>query len=354
MSTKTLAITLGTVLTAFAAVAAGAPARALAEDIIKTRGGGEIKADEIVDETYEEVVYKVAGSRQVEPAENVVEVVHEVSPPALEYGEKLMKEQRYAEAAKSFRSASSPREAWARQYLLFYGADCLRLSGDLEGARKDYQKLLAEFPKTRFYPHAKLGIALCALEQKQVVPAREALKQLEEEATSKKLGDLWKVRAQLETARAYEMEGKDKEARDGYGKVAREAIRKYPEIGYTAKVRELALQARQDPGKAVKELEGLTEQPELPIEARAAAWNALGEGYAKQGDVKKALLAHLRVVLDQELRTVASEQPKALYLAAAAFEKLKEPNWQQRAEELKGELRARFGASEWARKLGGG
>src|SRR6202043_3016075 len=66
---------------ALLAIAAASPARA---DEIRLKAGKTIGPDvEVLDESYEFVTYKILGSQQQEPADNVVEVVYTRGPAGL-------------------------------------------------------------------------------------------------------------------------------------------------------------------------------------------------------------------------------------------------------------------------------
>lgn len=336
-----------------AAAAALLQAPALADEIRFVDGSSQ-KVEEISEESYDVVKAKVAGTPQTYQTERILEVVHDAFPPAYEDAQKAEKRLDYVAAAAGYaRVAESARAGdWVKQYALFHAAECLRHADDLQGARAAYDRLLKEFPKSRFYPHAKLGLGLVDLATGKAGDARKAFKALEDEVGSKRLGEVFRLEAQLHAAQAFEAEGNDGEAQALYGKVAKDAVRRkeLARVAYDARVRELAMVGKSNPDRAVKDLLETVDKTDCPPAARALGYNVLGDCYTKLNKPKQALLAYLRVALDRELKQVSTEVPRALYSAAKAFEQTKGPDWKERAESLRKELRESFPSSPWARK----
>jgi len=357
MLRRPLALRVAAAAVAAAAAAAvpvafvGAPGHA---DEIRFVDGAAQKVEEIVEESYDVVKAKVAGTPQTYQTERILEIVHDVFPPGYEDAQKSERRLDYAGAAAGYvRVAESARQGdWVKQYALFRAAECLRLANDLAGARAAYDRLLKEFPKSRFYPHARLGLGLVDLASGRAADARKAFKALEDEVGSKRLGEIFRLEAQLYAAQAFEAEGNDAEAQSLYGKVARDASRRkeLARVAYEARVRELAVAGRSNPERAAKDLVETVDRSDCPAAARALAYNVLGDCYTKMNKPKQALLAYLRVALDKELKQVGAEVPRALYCAARAFEQTKGPDWKERAESLRKELRESFPSSPWARK----
>ncbi len=348
--------------------ALAAPAAARADDIIFSGGRDPIKNVEIVSESYEKVVYKIQGSNQEEPTGNIAEVI------------RANKDTRYRGAEDKFRRGDlngaigdfrividaprpRPEHEWQKHYALFFLGEAYRMTGDSGKAIDAYERLLKDNEKSRFYGPAKLGLGLCKLARGDRAGARALFSELEGEAKSKKLGERWEFAALLANAEVLEAEGKIKDALERYRKVANSAITsggKAGNAGTRAAIHVQRLMAKDEPGKAdaaagsiQKQIEDEYKKPSPDVEVAAAAYNALGDVYTAKDDHKRALLAYLRVAVDEDLKKSGEERPKALYCAAAAFEKAKVEDWKNRSDMLKAELRAVYPGSAWAAKLGG-
>jgi hypothetical protein len=343
-----------------AALALGTPALA---DEIRLRDGHVISDVDVTDETYEKVSYKIHGSPQEEPSSNVGEVVYARTPLGYAEAKKAFERGDYARCLGDWDGLRRAKEPWARQYAAFYFAECKRMGGDGAGATGAYEQLLKDFPKTRFYPQARLGIGLVKLDAKDYAGAQKAFEDVVQEAKAKNLGDEVAGEATFKLAATLELQGKLREAADRYSRLASEADAKGGgHAGRMAKIAASRLQAQQDASKADSALSTLqdfvasqgpdrlkpNQQPDF--EALAAAWNAIGEADAAKGEYAKATLDFLRAALDPDLAKIASERPHALYGAALAFEKAKTQDWKERADQLRAELKQTYPQSPWARK----
>lgn len=333
-------------------------------DEIKLRGGRSIPDVEVTDETYEKVSYKIHSSPQEEPSSNVVEVVYTRMPIGFAEAKKAFERGEYSRVAGDWDALRKAKEQWARQYAAFYFAECKRYMNDTAGAAAAYEALLKEFPKSRFYPQAKLGLGNIRLDQKDYSGAQRIFEELSAEAKSKKLGDEVASEASFKLAATLEAQGNSKDAIDRYERVASTGTG-----GHAANMARIAasrLKAQQDASKAdlavatlrdiieSQDPERLKASQQPDFEALAAAWNAIGEAHAAKGEHAKAVLDFCRVALTPDLSKVASERPHALYGAAVAFEKARGQDWKERSDQMKRELKDQYPTSVWAKKLGGG
>ncbi len=340
-----------------AALLAGAAALPARADTIKLRTRA-IDDVEVVEETATAVRYRIRGSLQEEPAENVVEVIYTRRPIGYDEAMAAFKRGEYARASEALKKLAEMRDAWVRQYAIFHLAEARRHLGDLAGAAEWYRKLLADFPNARFAPWARLGLGIVRLEQKDFAGAQKAFEDLVSEAKSKRYGDSIAEQASVRLAATLEAQGKLREALDRYDRLAAAARQRGQ--ASLAEVAAFRLRAQLEPARAdfcLAGLEGLVEAQlskgaEGPVDSEllAAAYTSMGDICDAKGDAQKALLFYLRVVVDPDLSKVASERPHALWGAARAFEKAKTENWKERAEQLRRELRDQFPNSIWAKK----
>lgn len=344
-------------LALLAALLAAAPA--LADEIRFTDGRPSLPDIEVVSETYEAVTYKIKGSMQTEPSVGVAEIVHDNASPRYSGAERKLQKGDWKGAIDDFQAVTRERlrdeQAWMKHYALFKVAEAYRLAGDAAAAVEAYQATLADNPKSRFYAPVKLGLGASKLAGGDMPGARAAFSELEGEAKAKKLGDRWADAASLALAEVLELDGKTQEALDRFRRCAAAAK---GSAAARASCNVQRLSAKTEPARAdaaagaVQSIvQGELKKKDGPdLEVLAAAYNALGDIYAAKDDWKTALLSYLRVALDDDLKRLANERPKALYCAAQAFEKAKTEDWKNRAEMLKNELRNSYPGSPWARK----
>lgn len=334
-----LALALTTAVLAFGSI--------VHADEIKLRNGRSHRGVQVTGETYEEITYEVGGTPQSEPARDVNEVVY--SNQSRSYATALghMEAGRFAQAAPLFLDAARDRgRKWAGQYGFFYAAECSRLGGNPSGAAAQYKELLQKYPKTRFYPAAKLGLGLTLAAAGDASGARGAFQSLAADAKSKKLGPQWINRAQLEEAKLLERGGDASGATAIYRKLSRLA-RKDPATGFAAQLGELRLGGDE---RSASKLQAMIDNEKVPDEVRAGAYVELGKALMSAGEAKPALLAFLRACLDPPLKRFPETRAEALYRAAAAFEQAKTAEWKTRSASLRRELKDTYPSSLWAQK----
>jgi tetratricopeptide (TPR) repeat protein len=317
-------------------------------DEIVLRDGRRITGVEISAETYAKVTYQIAGAPQEERASNVLEIVHESKPLPYRQGEEAMQGGRFAEAAERFTvAASSARDAWVKQYGLFFAGEAYRQANRFPAAAQAYNQLLSDVPDTRFLPQARLGLAQCKLEAGSFDQARSLFAQLQQEAQQKDLGSQWGLAAELGTARAWELQGDKAKAAGLYRSIARKAV---TERGIAAAATLGELRTSTDGRRALNGLESLIDASETPDDVRAEAYVEQGRRQAAAGEHKKALLSFLRVCYDPTFRGFAAARAEALFRGAEAFEKAQTEEAQVRASALRRELKESFPDSSWARQ----
>ena len=329
----------------------------LVADEIKQIDGKTIEC-RVVDETYEEVVYKIPriSTNQKIKAEKVKEVVYADKPKDFLEAEAAMDGRDY-ETARSFFMAvankSSSRRPWIKQYGLFYAAECLRLMNNFDDAIKAYKKLLTEVPKTRFYPNALLMQAECHLANGNKSEAKKLAEKLAADAASKGFGDRWLYESQYFDTRMNEssnpgsalkeyMELYEK-TKDGYTEVANKARLR---IGYVYIAQKKTSEAK----KYFQEI--ISNRTASPPNIVAGAYNGLGttliSGEASLADQKEALYHFLRVVY--RYSDVRAEQPRALFNAGKIFKQFGDTTSNSRAKLLLKRCESEFPGTQWANR----
>ena len=264
-------------------------------------------------------------------------------------GQNMLKQGRYAEALAKFDAALKDSKAgkWVGQYAGFYRAECLAKMAETDAKQRTpaiqaYEQLIAKHPKSRFLPHAYLGMATVYHGAGDTAKMASALGKLD----PAKFGDEWKIRRKfwdatlLETKKAYDA------AQKAYGALVAEAEKaKDPSMVEQALVSQgrcLLKAKKYDQGERVLFQVAKDAQEE---ETKAQIRNALGDSFWARGEVNEAMFQYLRVAV------LYFEQPeehaKALYWASKCFAKRGDP---ARAKELTAELKRDHKDSPWAKK----
>jgi tetratricopeptide (TPR) repeat protein len=254
-------------------------------------------------ETYREIRYKVAGSWQQEPTENVVDVVHGDAPPNYLTAQNALNDGNYDRATQGFDACVKHERAdWVKAYAQFYLAESYRFWGQsdpakLEDAIREYEVYLSKNTDHRFVPNAYYGKAIAASAAGQDAKAKAAFDDL---ATGN-YGRKWGIRGRY---------GSTQMMQPGPAKV-----KKFEELIQAAKaedMNDIAAAARlglaeaeladRKYREAMKIYQEIVSDPEnVGKEVLAAAHNGLGQCYSALGssddDKKKALFEHLKVVV---------------------------------------------------------
>ncbi|MFC1708149.1 tol-pal system YbgF family protein, partial [Planctomycetota bacterium] len=326
-----------------------ASATTVCGDKIRMVDGRVTENVEVLEETYETVTYKIGGVKQEESAADVLEVIHEDPPIAYRSAQSAEDKGEYIRAAGEYENAAKGRGGlWIGQYGYFRAGECYRKAGDPKSAAEAYKNLLKAHPKTIHYGPAKLGLGRTLAALGSYDEARSAFSELEKEAKAKDLGEQYVFAARLELARTFEIQERKPEAAKIYRKLALEAKRKHPEVGFAARLGELRTTGGR---RAAEELAKLIDNTSTPSSVRAGAYVLIGRLQQEAGNHKQALLSFLRVCFDPPLAGFPEERAEGLYRAAEALEKVKTQDWRERAEALRSELRSRYPNTKWAQQL---
>jgi len=203
-----------------------AVAHAAFNDQIIKKDGGKISEVEVTGEDYEVVKYKIRGggrSEQSISAAKVNRVEYAAKPPGYHAAFKSMKKSAFDLAAEQFKEVLSktsdkPEHQWALQYCKFYIPKCLlnhaisaakgqERMDSLKKAIEGFDKLLADFPKTRWYADALLGKGMAeynqaieAADKKLLENARKTYQALLEFCEERKYGGGMILQAKLKLA----------------------------------------------------------------------------------------------------------------------------------------------------------
>ena len=282
--------------------------------------------------------------------DKVAEVIYGDAPQLYLLALASIKNAQYAKAVEELGKALQEKKVrgfWLKQHGNYLMGECYRrMAGAdkalLAKARAAYERVLAETAQGRMAPAAVLGVGLCHLREGNLNDARRRFEKLE---MAGEYGDVWVQRGKLALAEVHSRNGDHDDALSLCAEVAKTA--KLAEIlGQAARARGrlLARAGRLDP--ALKVFSDIARKsPDKDIDAKAAAYNGIGDVLAAKNRVREALLAYLRVrVLYFKSR---DELPHALYGAARCFRILKRA---KEARELVAELEKAYPKSAWTAK----
>ncbi len=351
-------------LTLFAAGAFGQ-----ARDQILRRTEAPILA-EVVSENYEKVVYKDGRNEGDVPTLEVKDIIYSDTPDAYYTAEDYRDQGDFENAIKSFRLAQNTGSVrpWVQEYSRFQIAECHRRwgAGHFADAIAAFKELIAQHPESRFLGAALYGVGQCQLSTGQANEAIASFDQLEREAASKRLGEIWIIRARFDKGWAQLAVKQFGPARNTFASAASliDTTLGRSDTLAPAMKRELeSLQVSAKLGEGDSYLEeGLYDRAETFFKSlasgangsssnalKAGATNGLGECLFQKKQYEEARLEFTRA--NVLFRGSDEQTARSLYWLGKCVESLQEPRWQSKQESYWGELRGRFPESRWTQKL---
>ena len=320
----------------------------------------------ITKESFKEVIGTLSGSAQRYTLGEIREIVHAEAPPSYQSGETHREKGEWENAVAAFERAARDANArpWVKQYAYFQIAECRRLQGDAAKALQAYDRLLQEFPDTRFYLDVYRARFDLQMSAKNPAAAAKVVTDLRAQANANGMKE-WLRHADAMEAGAFEAQGKYKEAFDKYASLAADKDAEIRSQGLRGQIRCLA--QLKDWGR-LRPLASSVLVKESDPDLLAAAYNGMGDADRGEGKAKDALWSYLRVIVSLASRKIdPDEHARALFGAGASFakgaetmtDKEQKTTWQGRAVQNFRELRNRYPDSPLAplaagelRKLG--
>lgn len=307
-------------------------------------------------ETYREVEYKTMGTKGTLPQSKVAQIMWGDSPTVYRNGVKAQKKGKFKEAIKHYQKAINStigRKWWIEPYSIYNLAVCYRQAGQSAAAEKEYNRLIKQYPKARFYPNAHIDLGEIALARGNY---DEASAKFDVVRGSNIFDVDLQRRAQLGFIDALIAKKAYAEATVGLEDLIEKTATSHADIAMQATLKRAWVMIvggdRFDAGvaeyrrlikDAVKKMEGTSGKKEARLNVLVAqCYNGLGDAYLKHSSGKnhhkRALLEYLRVVTVLG-EAVGAECAPALAGAATCFEATGD---KERAEELRAELKLRF------------
>ncbi len=333
---------------AAALLALAAPAASFAQDRIILKNGKTIpdaKASQkiqVVDETIQKVTYRFAGvaAEQGEASARVERVEYGEKIPAYSEALALLRKGDLEDGVEKLNQVAEMTEPnWAKPYALFQIGEAYREFGEWDKAISAYNKLLTALPKSRFVPEARVDIAVCQFNKRDLAGAKATLQKLKEEAAAKGYPEEWINRAGFWETRMLEREGNYPEAITRYNSLTSKVEKDDPELANLCRLQIGECYSQQkDYKKALDFYKTIVENcPDQAIDLLAGAHLGMGAAYFNQKDYKAAREEFLRVIVlsDQHPSEVAAVAVVAgLYHAAQCFDLVKDNEADVRAQRL--------------------
>jgi len=336
-------------------------ARAQVFDQIFLKTGKVFRAGErltVVSETYAEVKWETdRGIQGALPQSKIREIMWGDKPSEYRNGEIARKRGKYNDAAKAYKKAvksSVGRKWWIKPYSIYHLALCYRQAGQTAAAKEQYNRLITEYPKSKFYPNAHIALGKIALAVKDF---DEALKKFEVVKASPAFDpDLTRL-AWLRSIESLIGSKEYDNALIEANKLIPATETTHPDIALEARLKRALIKifkdSRFDEGiseyrgliiETIKRMESVPSRKEARLNRIVAqCYNGLGDAFLRhckrRNRHKEALLEYLRVVTVLG-EAVGQECAHALAGAAECFEAIGQ---KERAEALRKELKQRFG-----------
>lgn len=281
---------------------------------------------EVLDETLENIEYRLAGVRQAQtyPSQKIIEVIYSRVPDEYEVAMDNFEVGAFKDAADLFRVAAqeSRRQKGLAAKCLYQAGDSLRRGGMFKEAIEVFNELESQHSDSRYVPEARLARGLSYLRGGDEGKARQEFSKLRSD--SGRLGERWGFEGELQLQMLDEK--KDPAAALAtYQRLAKETEANYPTVANQAKLRigRVLIQSKKF-GEAEAFFRKILEKRMASArEVVAGAYNGLGTSLRNKpgvgaAEMKEALYAHLRVVVSFE--DIDEAQPEALYGAGKCFQ----------------------------------
>jgi len=315
----------------------------------------------IVDEDYDNIWYKFEGvaSRQKLETAKVRRIVHGEIPERYREAVAAMENFDFPTALAAFDEIAKNKRVytknWVRMYALYnIGKIYQEGKGEWANAVAAWDRLEAEFKKSKFLPEALVKKGLAYLNMQQEDKARAAFGQLERlpglPEAEKMEAKYWLIKINL-------IKGQTTGNAALVNQALGEFQRLLQEVEGKADLEEVAILARLGIGDCMLALEkydealsffqkiaGSSEDPDV----LAGAFNGLGLCHFKREEWKDALMAFLRTVVLYD--TNPEQTAMALFYAGKSYTLAKGDEWKERARSLFNECIAKYGTSAWAKR----
>ncbi|MCZ6598702.1 MAG: hypothetical protein O7B99_13770 [Planctomycetota bacterium] len=341
-----------------------------AADKIYRTDGKVIEGVNIVEETLTHVIYKKGNAQSNLASADVIRVEFERKPRLVDEADQALVEEDPIGALEVFDDyvdgqIRNPKEKkkWAPAYAAFRALEVCKLLDDLPGLVSRADRLIQNFPDSRYLPETYLAKANALARQGKTRNAQGVLRTFLKLVDEKTLSKRWALECQLGLILTDEAT-KGAAKRDKLVEIVSEAGGQFPTVRSRAEVaqgetfvKEAEQVVTKDGQKAVEFYKqalgiftGITNAQKADAATLAGAYTGRGDALINQGIIGKdtaliqeALMAYLRVVVNYEEHS--QYVAKSMFQAMRCFELLED---RERKAKMRFELKARYPNSNWA------
>lgn len=274
-------------------------------------------------------------------------------PKTFADAEDQMKDGDYAAAATLWLKCLNDDDQVFRQFAYMNLTECYLNLGQFARAVETLQALRKAVPDTFFLKNVYRLMYTAHKLNRDLKAAAQTITDFDTDASQRGKTE-WKKLAEMLRADLYELENNHKQAINIYRKYNKSS----DEVGEEAKIGELrCLSATGDLAAAKERGESIVRSKDPSPRLLTAAYNAIGDYYMSQGDVKEALLCYLRGVVElnkggarnREHETALARSAIAMAKQAASFkDEAKKEEYLRRAANLMRELNQSYPGSDLA------
>ena len=271
-------------------------------------------------ETYKEIVGLLDNASQTIPLSEIKEITHAAPPHHYATAEANHDQRQWDAAITSYERAAKDPNArdWVKQYSYYNIALCHQQKPDYPRALEAYDRLLKEFPNTRFFLDAYRGRFECLMAQGKAADAEKVINDLRSQAGSTGMPE-WLPQADLMQTEPLMIQGKHAQALEIFARLASD---RRPEVRLAGLRGQLRAMALLRDWARLRPLAAKVVQSESDPDALAGAYNGLGDADLAEGKAKEALWSYLRAAVQLAPQNISEvENARALYGAGAAFAK---------------------------------
>lgn len=338
-----------------------------ADEIVRT-DGKVLKDVTITEETLTQVLFKKGSSQQSVSSDEVLSIAYSKKPRLVDEGDQAEAEDdplgaldildQYVDGQIN---KPTERKKWAPPYAAWRTVELAQFLDDIAGVVKRADRLVKNYPDSRFVPAAYLARASAEARQGKPGAAQGTLNNLLALVKAKTLSKRWELEAELGLILTDVSTAGDSK-RDELQEIIGKAGSQFPTVGSRARVAvgetylvdidAASEQKRAELAAAADKIfSSIVKDQKADSQTLAGAFAGLGTAQFHQGKSQEALMNFLRVIVLYESHSQYVSQ--SMFYAMLCFRQDDTPQSRDRYKEMKWKLQQRYPESNWAKQAKG-
>lgn len=338
-----------------------------ADEIYRT-DGKVLKDVTVTEETLTQVLFKKGSSQQSVSSDEILSITYSKKPRLVDEGDQAEAEDDPVGALDILDqyvdgqiNKPTERKKWAPPYAAWRTVELAQLLDDVAGVAKRVDRLIKNFPDSRFVPAAYLARASAEARLGKPGAAQGTLNDLLALVQAKSLSKRWELEAELGLILT-DVSTAGASKRDELQGIIGKAGSQFPTVGnraqvavgetYLAEIDAASEQKRAELAAAAgKVFTAIVKDQKADSQTLAAAFTGLGTALFHQGKSEESLMNFLRVIVLYEAHSQYVSQ--SMFYAMLCFRQDDSPQSRDRYREMKWKLEQRYPESTWAKQAKG-